>query len=101
MTGGTGTTGDTPLEQSLRDLHALLASVGETFWAQWAVRAADRIAAGGDPAEVRGVFGGMGSLNDLVIHPANGHAVTDDQVATVNRRLDELRERIYAESQTV
>ncbi|MDY0829415.1 hypothetical protein SK224_09800 [Microbacterium sp. BG28] len=93
--------GDTSLERSLRELDALLASVGETFWAQWAARAADRIAAGGDPGDVRGVFGGMGSVNDLVIHPANGHSVTDDQIAAVNRRLDELRERIYAESQAV
>ncbi|WDG19493.1 DUF6966 domain-containing protein [Microbacterium sp. Clip185] len=90
--------GDTLLEQSLRDLHALLSSVSETFWAQWAARAAERLAAGGDPGDVRGVFGGMGSLNDLVIHPANGHAVAADQVAPVNRRLDELRERIYVES---
>lgn len=87
------------LEQSLRELNTLLASVGETFWAQWTARAADRIAAGGDPGDVRGAFGGMGSLNDLVIHPANGHSVPEDQVAGANRRLDELRERIYAESQ--
>ncbi|MDR6198528.1 hypothetical protein QE374_000437 [Microbacterium sp. SORGH_AS428] len=93
--------GDTPLEQSLRELNTLLASVGETFWAQWAARAADRIAAGGDPGDVRGVFGGMGSFNDLVIHPANGHSVTDDRIVDANRHLDELRERIYAESQAV
>lgn len=91
----------TSLEQSLRELNTLLVSVGETFWAQWAARAADRIAAGGDPGDVRGVFGGMGSFSDLVIHPANGHAVADDQVAAVNRRLDGLRQRIYAESQAV
>ncbi|UIN29340.1 DUF6966 domain-containing protein [Microbacterium binotii] len=91
----------TSLEQSLRELNTLLASVGETFWAQWAARAADRIAAGGDPGDVRGVFGGMGSFSDLIIHPANGHAITDDQVAAVNRRLDELRQRIYAQSQAV
>lgn len=91
----------TSLEQSLRELNALLSSVDETFWAQWAARAADRIAAGGDPGDVRGVFGGMGSLNDLVIHPVNGHSVTDHQVAAVNQRLKELREKIYAESQAV
>jgi len=93
--------GNTPLEQSLRDLHALLSSVSETFWAQWAARAADRIAAGGDPGDVRGVFGGMGSFSDLIIHPANGHAITDDQVAAVNRQLDDLRQRIYGQSQAV
>jgi hypothetical protein len=91
----------TSLEQSLRELNTLLTSVGETFWAQWAARAADRIASGGDFRDVRGVFGGMGSLNDLVIHPANGHAVADDEVAAVNQRLKELREKIYAESQAV
>ncbi|MDQ1130703.1 hypothetical protein [Microbacterium sp. SORGH_AS_0888] len=84
------------LEHSLRELSALLDSVGEASWAERSPRAADRIAAGGDPEHVRRAFGGMGSLNDLVIHTANGHAIATDQIPPVNRRLDQLRDRIYS-----
>ncbi len=44
------------------------------------------------------MFGGMGSLSDLVIHPVNGHAVAEDQIARVNETLDGLRERVYLAS---
>jgi hypothetical protein len=41
-------------------------------------------------------FGGMGSINDLVLHPMNGHKVDVNEVSTVNGRLNSLLERIYA-----
>ena len=40
-------------------------------------------------------FGGMGSLNDLLIHEANGHSIAAVDVGPVNDRLDELRTRVY------
>ncbi|WP_368497714.1 hypothetical protein [Herbiconiux sp. A18JL235] len=89
---------DRELQESLRDLSVLLRAVGETPWADRCAQAAERVAAGGDPAEVRRLFGGMGSLNDLVIHPVNGHAVADGQVDRINRALAGLRERIYSAS---
>ncbi|MEH3089586.1 MAG: hypothetical protein PGN24_08340 [Microbacterium arborescens] len=86
------------LERGLRDLAALLRPVGESRWADWASRSADAVAAGADPATVRRAFGGMGSLNDLVIHPINGHHVEPGRVAEINERLAQLRESVYTAS---
>jgi hypothetical protein len=38
----------------------------------------------------------MGSLNDLLIHEANGHSIAAVDVGPVNDRLDELRTRVYS-----
>ncbi|GAB6859601.1 DUF6966 domain-containing protein [Microbacterium xylanilyticum] len=89
---------DERLLKSLRELAALLDTVGEKHWSSWASTTADRVAAGADPSVVRRAYGGMGSLNDLIIHPVNGHDITADQVDRVNRALSALRERIYSES---
>lgn len=43
-------------------------------------------------------FGGMGSFNDVVIHPMNGHAVRSDRIVAVNEQLDELRSVIGREA---
>jgi hypothetical protein len=41
------------------------------------------------------MFGGMGSLTDIIITRSNGHVVEDEDHA--NRQLDALRSEIYAE----
>lgn len=43
-------------------------------------------------------FGGMGSLNDLVIHPRNGHAIEDDEISAVNEELGRLTSAVYSEA---
>ena len=40
---------------------------------------------------VLGAFGGMGSLNDLLILGANGQTVRHEEESAVNKRLDGLR----------
>lgn len=40
-------------------------------------------------------FGGMGSLNDLVIYLGSGDPIAEEDIDPVKRRLDELRGRIY------
>jgi len=40
-------------------------------------------------------YGGMGSLNDLGIHPLNGHKIDDNEVTAVNNKLDKLRGRMF------
>jgi hypothetical protein len=81
------------LDQAL----GLLRQHGATFWADWL--AADRagIARGERPAleHLLGAFGGMGSFNDLVISPLNGHAIDAADVAEVNDELWAARERIW------
>ena len=77
---------------TLDELVALLRRVGEDRWA-------DRIAADRQAIE-RGdrhgldhflsAFGGMGSLNDLIIHPLNGHDVGANDAEAVNELLSRL-----------
>ena len=40
-------------------------------------------------------YGDLGSFNDLVIHPLNGHKIDDDVVPAVNEKLDSLRGRMF------
>lgn len=88
------------LQGELRNLSGLLDQVGEEGWSSWARRAESRLASGrAVPEDIRSAFGGMGSLNDLVIHPANGHEVASSEVEAVNTELDGLRSRIWQLSQ--
>ncbi len=41
------------------------------------------------------MFGGMGSFNDLVLHPMNGHPVETNDVAEVNASLSDPRSTVY------
>jgi hypothetical protein len=45
--------------------------------------------------ELTELFGGMGSFNDLVISAQNGDRIDRDQEPEANKRLNELRERLY------
>ena len=78
----------------------LLAGAGESRWADWMdpvlrellahdAHGLDRLLA---------AFGGMGSLNDLVITPVNGHQVEVAELAVVNQELDALRSDMYADA---
>jgi uncharacterized protein DUF6966 len=40
----------------------------------------------------------MGSFNDLVIHPLNGHSVAAQEVGPVNEELDRLRSVMYEDA---
>jgi hypothetical protein len=80
-----------------REASALLRRFGEDRWATWLDTDAARIERG-DKYGLDGLltaFGGMGSLNDLVIHPLNGHRVSTDEVDTVNQRLSESVAQVW------
>ena len=83
-------------EQSLREAIAaavqLLDAVGESYWSR-RLRAVD--CDGVDADAVLSLFGGMGSLNDLVIAAVNGHRVRRDEESEANQRLNRLWERMY------
>jgi len=40
----------------------------------------------------------MGSINDLIIHPVNGHSVSEDQVSTANEKLEILLSAVAIKS---
>ncbi|MGM3191259.1 DUF6966 domain-containing protein [Dickeya dadantii subsp. dieffenbachiae] len=44
-------------------------------------------------------FGGMGSVNDLVIHPMNGHTITEEQIQTANVTLESLLNSVVEKAQ--
>ena len=41
-------------------------------------------------------YGGMSSINDLLIHPANGHKIQEADVAKVNDELRSLLSKVFA-----
>lgn len=71
---------------------AVLRSCGEEHWASWLERDAVLMQAG----DFEGVehflraFGGMGSINDLVLYPINGHRVAELDVDAINERFQTL-----------
>ncbi len=71
---------------------ALLRSCDEEQWAPWLERDAARLRAGDFEgiAHFLRAFGGMGSINDLVLHPINGHRLTELEAAQANERLQAL-----------
>lgn len=84
------------LEKQLDELATELERVGETRWSAWARQTATRVNEGSAGSrDVREAFGGMGSLNDLIIHPANGHRVDEAAIDVVNASLSALRASLY------
>ncbi|MHB0877766.1 MAG: hypothetical protein ACYC5O_17150 [Anaerolineae bacterium] len=109
---------DVPLQQEycdreqrllhdLESLAAILRYFDEDHWAahfathKRALEAAIRVGAGRSrkariAKTIRCVFREPRSVNDLVIHPLNGHDVRAGDVMCANRRLDALRGSVYA-----
>jgi hypothetical protein len=84
------------LLESVRDLASLRGQYGETKWAPRFGALAGSIERGEVDSheaaqQVLGMYGGMGSLNDVVIHIGNGHRVIEAEMGPANDRLDALR----------
>ncbi|MBT2518071.1 hypothetical protein J7E29_11545 [Streptomyces sp. ISL-90] len=89
------------LRIALVELCDLLEAHGERAWSGWARRTVGLVDEERfDRSRVRGVFGGMGSLNDVVIHPANGHTIDAAEIHPVNQAVSKIRSRIYEASAT-
>ncbi len=87
------------LRDALRDLLALVEEVQDPFWSQKVRAALERETV--DLREVLSWFGGMGSLNDLIISPLNGHVVARDREGSANQELDDCRSSIYHLASTI
>jgi len=83
--------------RALDDLIKLLRRYGVRDWPTWLER--DRALI--DDGDAQGLdhllsaFGGMGSLNDLVIHPTNGHDIRLDDTARVDHDLMRLTGEVH------
>jgi hypothetical protein len=88
------------LSKTIQEAADFLFSVGEQHWGNWLAKDAALIR----NSDFRGVehvlnaFGGMGSINDLIIHPVNGHSVSEDQVSTANEKLEVLLSSVAIKS---
>ncbi len=84
-----------------RDLSALATLLGEykvKHWTQWAQECA-RLLEREDPSalrKIRSAYGGMGSLNDVIISTRNGHPIDPGDEDPVNQRLQALASSVYA-----
>jgi len=87
----------TRLLEVLDELQVLLASRAEPRWAAWIRRATDQIRRGDANGldVLLAAFGGMGSLNDLVLDPANGNATDAADGATATSQVRLLASEAY------
>ncbi|WP_202805926.1 DUF6966 domain-containing protein, partial [Actinopolymorpha alba] len=77
------------LANLLDEAVGLLEKHGESHWASWLATSRRRIAAGDTYGldHLLSAFGGMGSLNDLLVLRVNGHEINEAQEGAVNTRL--------------
>jgi hypothetical protein len=82
----------TRLIDLLSETASFLRSRNETHWASWIGEDLVRLKA--EDAEAvehfLGAFGGMGSINDLILSPVNGHRLTESETAAANEKLRSL-----------
>lgn len=76
---------------------AFLERVGEDKWAAWLRADMTRLKAGDAYGleHLLSAFGGMGSLNDLVIAPGNGHPVTAEEAGALTAEWRVLASETY------
>jgi hypothetical protein len=86
---------DRRAEKALAGLVRLLEHSGEARWLKWARDHLKTTLVSGLSPTVLDAYGGMGSFNDLILDPANGHALEQQEVPWANRLLAVLGERIY------
>jgi HAD superfamily hydrolase (TIGR01509 family) len=86
--------------QNLSSVVDVLQRIESELWLEWMRLDALRIESG-DPGGVThllSAFGGMGSFNDLVVDPRNGHPVTDLEAKRLDEQLCILRSFIWSDA---
>ena len=91
------------LVESTIELVSLLREFRADPWTDLLAKGLQLIEAGDGHAldRILALFGGMGGLDDLVIHPMNQHPIPDERVGEVNDRLDSLRATIFATARSL
>ena len=81
----------------LADAVRLLEGVGEEHWAAWLRDDLGRLGRGDGSAigHLLGAYGGMGSINDVLISPDNGHDVSEHEGEATTAELRRLLSAIY------
>lgn len=89
------------LIQLLITCEALLRSIGEIFWAdkiKAVIQDSDKGLDIYKLEEILSWYGGMGSLNDLIISVHNDHVLNGQDEEKLNDELAKLRDDIYQEA---
>jgi uncharacterized protein DUF6966 len=86
---------DRRAELALAGLVRLLEHCGEARWLKWARGHLNTTRESGLSPTLLDAYGGVGSFNDLILDPANGHALEQTEVPWANRLLAVLGERLY------
>jgi HAD superfamily hydrolase (TIGR01509 family) len=89
------------LIDNLANVCDILQRIGAGPWLQWMEIDASRIESGDAEGltHLLGAFGGMGSFNDLVVDPRNGHSVNDREAEQLDADLCRLRSFIWSDAQ--
>jgi len=79
----------TELVTKLEECAAFLRACSEIKWARWLEKSAALLRSGqlSGIDHFNGAFGGMGSVNDLVLHPINGHTIEESEIDAANEKL--------------
>ncbi len=85
------------LVKKLEELITHLQLYQEDHWASWMVDARKIILKSDFRGiqKVEGAYGGMGSFNDLYLHPINNHKIKESEVDNANTKLQTLRTEIF------
>ncbi len=83
---------DRLLRDGLRETQLLLEGVGEEWWAS---KMRGELCGTANPSTILSWFGGMGSLNDLMLCRANGHLFDAEDEVELNGRLRALTSRMF------
>ena len=91
------------LVRLMKKLETLLGDVGEDFWRDWIRKDLPRIENGDRHAldHFLEAFGGTGSFNDLIIHPVNGHEISEEHIDSANHQLGVLRSKAWASAKAM
>ena len=79
----------TELVNELEGCASFLRECSEVKWAYWLENSASLLKSGQISGidHYKGAFGGMGSINDLVLHPINGHTIKETEINSANEKL--------------
>jgi hypothetical protein len=84
---------------ALEALHYLLSKTGASFWAKW-IETDIKLAEENTVDHHLSAYGGMGSLNDVVICVLNNHAITKEQELWVNYLFQDLKGLCFTTART-
>ena len=89
------------LIKSLVEFRSILAHVNEAFWIKKIDNVLKRKIDLNSCIEILSWYGGMNSLNDLIICKENGHTLKDEYEDDINKKIEISLDIIYEETKKI